>query len=348
MEVVSSATRGCLVCKNSFSKSIMEESLYCCKCENQCFKKDGNGVLFGCFCDRCKRVTCKVCDKISSTEVRVLIRSTRVLIYWCMDCREGSETVEQDMSTTISRFETKLEKVLLSIRDSNADFLKQITSTVKESLEPKSVKGSHIQGPHPDKPVQRTNQAAVQGKRLRELEQHQRRLMSDIISLEHSGNESAAGSFGPQSKMDHVSGNQMNHASGNKWNKPPQPPMQISSSVKRGNTTLGANTNKLGISAVESRRHIFVSRLNPDTTSDQLMLHLKGNNVNVHNVEKLEIQSREIAAFKVHVPFSDLKTMFDPLIWPKYTIVRPFKEPRSNLLGGNFLPSTLPETRTRH
>src|SRR3978361_1365767 len=89
----------------------------------------------------------------------------------------------------------------------------------------------------------------------------------------------------------------------------------------------------LGITAVESRRHIFISRLNPDTTIDQLKQHLNSNNIQVVDLERLNTKSADIAAFRLQVPFSDMKKVFDPTMWPKYTILRPFSSPNASRIN---------------
>lgn len=105
--------------------------------------------------------------------------------------------------------------------------------------------------------------------------------------------------------------------------------------ARRTDTILGSNINNLEIKAVESRRHIFISRLSPETTEDQIKKHLLNNNIPTLQVEKLATRSNDIAAFKVQVPFSEMKKTFDSTIWPKYTILRPYRAPKK--MTGNFL-----------
>lgn len=99
--------------------------------------------------------------------------------------------------------------------------------------------------------------------------------------------------------------------------------------TKRGGTTFGSNTSKMAISAVESRRHIFVSRLHPNTSTEQLSQHLLENSIPILDVERLDTVSKEIAAFKVQVAYSDVKKIYNPDIWPKYTIIRPYRAPKN-------------------
>lgn len=97
-------------------------------------------------------------------------------------------------------------------------------------------------------------------------------------------------------------------------------------------TTLGSSVDDFCISAVESRKQIFVSRLNPNTTPEQIKIHLEGKQVKTLNIDKLEIQSKEIAAFRIQVASSDIKKIYDPLVWPKYTIIRPFREHKNKAI----------------
>ena len=103
---------------------------------------------------------------------------------------------------------------------------------------------------------------------------------------------------------------------------------------KRNTTTFGSNTQSLAITAIESRRHIFISRLSPSTTIDQLKAHLNNNNIQLMDLEKIQTKSTDIAVFKLQVPFSEVGRVFDPTIWPKYTILRPYREPKPS--GRNF------------
>lgn len=97
---------------------------------------------------------------------------------------------------------------------------------------------------------------------------------------------------------------------------------------RRNGTTLGTNTEKCEISAVESRRSMFISRLAPDTTVDKLQKHLLQYNITSLSIEKLKIQSSDIAAFKIVTTVSMEKSINNPEIWPRFTILRPFREQR--------------------
>lgn len=91
------------------------------------------------------------------------------------------------------------------------------------------------------------------------------------------------------------------------------------------NTTLGNLTDNCEISAIESRRSLFVSRLKPTTTGEQLAKHLTNYKIKYTNIEKLNIKSEEIAAFKITVPVSEVDNINNSQAWPKYTIIRPFR-----------------------
>lgn len=114
---------------------------------------------------------------------------------------------------------------------------------------------------------------------------------------------------------------------------------QVTYKKRRSNTTLGTSNLVSEIKAVESRKTIFISRLYPNTTPEQLQKHLKQNNIQYVNVEKLTIQSNEVAAFKVQIPTSQEKNIFNPETWPQYTIIRPFRT-KNGFLGQPTLRSS--------
>ncbi|KAK4880949.1 hypothetical protein RN001_004268 [Aquatica leii] len=98
---------------------------------------------------------------------------------------------------------------------------------------------------------------------------------------------------------------------------------------KTNKTTLGTNINQCEITAVASRRQIFISRLSPNTTVNQLQSHLKKQNITFCNIEKLQIRSTEIAAYKVTIPSTEETAIFNPDNWPQFATIRPFYNNRN-------------------
>lgn len=59
----------------------------CSKCNTKCTFREGNkSELFGFPCDMCRHIWCKNCSNISSTEIRALVLSSRVLPFFCREC----------------------------------------------------------------------------------------------------------------------------------------------------------------------------------------------------------------------------------------------------------------------
>uniref|UniRef100_A0A1Y1LQ03 Uncharacterized protein n=1 Tax=Photinus pyralis TaxID=7054 RepID=A0A1Y1LQ03_PHOPY len=96
----------------------------------------------------------------------------------------------------------------------------------------------------------------------------------------------------------------------------------------RNKTTIGNKVEECAISAVEARHSVFVSRLAPSTSTEQIKHHLKNQNIHCLDVEKLEIQSANIAAFKITIPVSEKSNIYKSDTWPMHTIIRPFRVPR--------------------
>lgn len=79
------------------------------------------------------------------------------------------------------------------------------------------------------------------------------------------------------------------------------------------------------ISAAESRKWIFVSQLIKTTKEEDITNYLSDNKIDILKCDKLEIRNTEIAAFKIAVKEKTYDVMFNPELWPKNVIVRPFK-----------------------
>lgn len=93
--------------------------------------KDDN--LFGHTCDYCSRVFCKNCSHISSTEIRCLELSARILLFYCPDCINciKAELAKQQQQSLNSQNEYEnsiaiLNKDLNSMRKLNNNLSEEI------------------------------------------------------------------------------------------------------------------------------------------------------------------------------------------------------------------------------
>lgn len=103
----------------------------CEKCKTSCIfrevrkdesKKD-NQELFGFPCDCCKKVFCKNCSNISSTEIRALILTTRILPFWCAECIKAIKDAVM-LADRIKELERKFKSLDNNVKDSTKDITK--------------------------------------------------------------------------------------------------------------------------------------------------------------------------------------------------------------------------------
>lgn len=114
-------------------------------------------------------------------------------------------------------------------------------------------------------------------------------------------------------------------------------------SENKSKTIIGKNTDGTAIiSAVEGRKHFFISRLKPTTTVEDLTTYLNSKNLTNANCTKLSIRSDTIAAFKVSVAASEANKILDSDLWPKFTIIRPYRYRKQTETPEHFLAVTPP------
>lgn len=291
-------------------------------------------------CEVCDEVFCPPCTKLVPTELRVLqLKSPTTLIFCCQSCRVNLKTPK---AITVRFLKDQLKLLMDTVQDKDTiiedkkriiahleDNLSKLTLPVQQDVTKNKNKGNRANASASIVPDASSSLATKGGTSsgvtrpgtLRAMEVKQRNVMNELINL--AGTE-----FGPKaSHARHIAQPpEIADSAGAKWKT-------VTHKRKKNHTTLGANTGELSIAAVESRRSIFVSRLSPDTTSEKLQQYLVGVNIKPLNIEKLDIRSKEIAAFKVVVQQSDEKRTIDGELWPKYTIIRPFRQPRSFLNG---------------
>ena len=76
--------------------------------------------------------------------------------------------------------------------------------------------------------------------------------------------------------------------------------------------------------APEPSRDIFVSRLHSDINSDKLKNYLESKNIVTRNVECISHPDSKSRSFKLSVPKSMFKTVFDATLWPEGISVKKY------------------------
>lgn len=97
-------------------------------------------------------------------------------------------------------------------------------------------------------------------------------------------------------------------------------------SVNMNKRTIRGSRTNTAISAAENRKWIFVSQLINTTKVEDVTKYLTENNIKALECEKLDIRNTNIAAFKIAVEEGVYEQMFDSDLWPRNTIVRPFRK----------------------
>lgn len=70
---------------------------------------------------------------------------------------------------------------------------------------------------------------------------------------------------------------------------------------------------------------IFISQLHKDTKEEDVKQHLESENIQILECIKLNITNKTIAAFKLTVEANKFETVADENVWPKNTIIRPYR-----------------------
>lgn len=100
---------------------------------------------------------------------------------------------------------------------------------------------------------------------------------------------------------------------------------QLVTYKKQRKTLFGRKADCGPLKAVEARCAIFVSRLDPTTTEEDVKLHLENNNISVLECSKLEIRSKDIAAFKISVRRCQEGSVLSEDMWPENAIIRHYR-----------------------
>lgn len=86
--------------------------------------------LFGGPCDLCKRIFCRNCSGISSSEIRAFTSQSRVLSYYCGDCLGTIRKAIPNLPKIIDEI-PNLEKQVIDIRDQLKEVKDSIAATTK-------------------------------------------------------------------------------------------------------------------------------------------------------------------------------------------------------------------------
>lgn len=295
-------------------------------------------------CEICDAIFCIPCSKLVPTELKFIqLKSPATLMFCCTSCKTN---VKKPTTVTIKFLSDQIKLLTDTIRDKETiisdktRIIAHLEEKIVEQAKPKRQEAPPSKfkfasagastapaAPNTTTPIAETSNPdnASQSSNVKVMEARQRAAMNRVINLGKDGSGSAA----PQVDI------RLHKKSIQPAKTDTDAPWTTVSYNKRGRnrTTLGANTGELTIAAVESRRSIFVSRLSPDTTPEMLKQHLEASEVKPLSIEKLVIKSEEIAAFKVVVQQSDEKRATSSEVWPRYTIIRPYRQPRV-FLGG--------------
>lgn len=316
----------------------------CVKCSKSGVPEDGMVS-----CGICNDILCIPCSKLLPTELRVVqLKSPTTLLFCCQPCKaeiqkptlvqvkflreqiklltdiiKDKEVIIEDKSKIISHLECNAGGQRLSKRlgSTSGDSNQSVLNT------PHSVATPYNTAATASTRVVKSNDSGGRKKvnSLKLLESEQRAVMERMINLQMDESSNKKHQAQVQTAEDRGKSSSQSSSS---WKT-------VAYRRTKTKTILGANTGELSIAAVESRRNIFVSRLSPDTTIEQLQQHLKSNNIKPLEIEKLGIKSKDIAAFKLVVQQSDEKRAVSSELWPKYTIIRPFRQPRAFLPRGS-------------
>ncbi|PSN49992.1 hypothetical protein C0J52_08747 [Blattella germanica] len=102
-------------------------------------------------------------------------------------------------------------------------------------------------------------------------------------------------------------------------------------SFKRNNKFITGTSNKNTLSTVEKIDFLFVSRLNPSTECDDVLVYLNEYKTADFKIEKLTPKYTEYSSFKVGIPASLTSVIYTADFWPAGAYVSKFKFPRKPL-----------------
>lgn len=112
---------------------------------------------------------------------------------------------------------------------------------------------------------------------------------------------------------------------------------QVTYRKRSTNTIIGKRTDGGNLAAVEAKSWIFISRLQPSTTVENVRDYARGCGIDIVDCERLVIRSQEVSAFKISVPRNLDSKVLSEDTWPINTIVRRYRR-RLNFQEGPATP----------
>ena len=89
----------------------------------------------------------------------------------------------------------------------------------------------------------------------------------------------------------------------------------------------GTKQGESRIQAAESNAWLYIGRLNPDTTSEDLAEYIKENGISGRISCNMVSDTDTSRAFKVGIPLKELDKLYEETFWPTNVICRPFRAP---------------------
>lgn len=130
----------------------------------------------------------------------------------------------------------------------------------------------------------------------------------------------------------------------NTENKTTNENFQIVQKRRRNKIIIGKSTNKVDIQVLSKLSWYFLSRLAPDTTSAQILVHLKS--IKSHSnltCEKLKSKYNHYVSFKIGIPDELKNELLKPKEWPAGIFINDFYAKKSTT--GYFFTQDEPDTR---
>lgn len=118
--------------------------------------------------------------------------------------------------------------------------------------------------------------------------------------------------------------------------------IELSTSAKNHrhhSKTLRGVRNDAPLITMENRKWVFVSQFRSDTTVEQISNYLNQNKVKFTDWVKLNIINKTVAAFKISAPENLVDSLFDVNLWPRNTIIRPYRKPFLKKAAVNLPPA---------
>lgn len=106
---------------------------------------------------------------------------------------------------------------------------------------------------------------------------------------------------------------------------PSRPLLSYSTALRTKNKILVVGTNDSStMRVIPKQKFIIVSRLDPDTTTEEVISHVKTSTALSCNAEKFMAFSKEYSSFKLGVNEQNIELLLKEELWPRGVVVRHF------------------------